>query len=103
MNKYSNMSSYWVSKWFCGKNTKQVHKERKQVDLQWFMVLQDLCVKKVARSQGAGQQWSTESWSPGAATEKQWDDELKLLRGRRNFSQNRISQGRRRFSKMVKL
>ena len=46
MNKYSNMSSYWVSKWFCGKNTKQVHKERKQVDLQWFMVLQDLCVKK---------------------------------------------------------
>ena len=103
MNKYCNMSSYWVSKWFCGKNTKQVHKERKQVDLQWFMVLQEFCVKKVARSQRAGQQWSTESWSPGAATEKQWDDELKLLRGRRNFSQNRISQGRRRFSKMVKL
>ena len=52
------MSSYWVSKWFCGKNTKQVHKERKQVDLQWFMVVQEFCVKKVARSQRAGQQWS---------------------------------------------
>ena len=50
------MSSYWVSKWFCGKNTKQVHKERKQVDLQWFMVVREFCVKKVARSQRAGQQ-----------------------------------------------
>ena len=69
---------------FCVKKVARSQKAGQQWSIwkycSWCKVLQDLCVKKkVTRSQKAGQQWSTESWSPGAPTEKQWDDELKLL------------------------